>query len=89
MLPFGEFINKNFIEEKPIIILGDRWSGAVVTLQVDLLWMGSGDCTRFVQKVGAHRECAKLPARGILHSRDGTQTLSFDHLFEETDHFLR
>ena len=62
-----EFINKKFIPEKPIIIVGDYWSKVVETLKDELLWEGLGDCTRFVQKAGTPQECAALLGRRLLH----------------------
>ena len=65
-----EFINKKFIEEKPIIIVGDFWGNVVETLKDELLWEGLGDCTKFVQKVATAEECAALLKRRLLKSRD-------------------
>ena len=64
-----EFINKGFIPEKPIIIVGDFWGKVVETLKDELLWEGLGDCTKFVQKVATPEECAELLARRLLKSR--------------------
>ena len=63
-----EFINKKFIPEKPIIIVGDFWSKVVETLKDELLWEGLGDCTKIIQKVGTPRECAELLTRKLLQS---------------------
>ena len=61
-----EFINKRFIAEKPILILGDFWSGVVETLKDELLWEGLGDCTRFIQKVTSPKACAVLLKQKLL-----------------------
>ncbi len=63
-----EFINKKFIQEKPIVIVGDFWTKVVETLKDELLWEGLGDCTKFVQKVGTPRDCAEALARRLLRS---------------------
>ena len=65
-----EFINKKFIEEKPIVIVGDFWTRVVDTLKDQLLWEGLGDCTKFVQRVATPEECASLLKRRLLNSRD-------------------
>ena len=55
-----EFINKKFIDEKPIVIVGDFWTRVVDTLKDELLWEGLGDCTKFVRRVDSPEECAAL-----------------------------
>jgi hypothetical protein len=55
-----EFINKGFIPEKPIVVLGSFWSGVVETLREELVWEGLGDCTKFVKQAGTPQECAAL-----------------------------
>jgi uncharacterized protein (TIGR00730 family) len=55
-----EFINKGLLQEKPIVMVGDFWSGVVDTLREELLWEGVGDCTKFVQRVSSPEECAEL-----------------------------
>jgi uncharacterized protein (TIGR00725 family) len=55
-----EFINKKFIEEKPIVILGDFWTKVVETLKDELLWEGLGDCTKFIRRAESPLECATL-----------------------------
>ena len=63
-----EFINKRFIPEKPIVIVGDFWGKVVETLKDELLWEGLGDCTKFVQKVATPEECADLLKRRLGES---------------------
>jgi uncharacterized protein (TIGR00725 family) len=65
-----EFINKRFIPEKPIVIVGEFWGKVVETLKDELLWEGLGDCTKFVQKVATPEECAALLKRRLLDSGD-------------------
>jgi uncharacterized protein (TIGR00725 family) len=55
-----EFINKRFIPEKPIVIVGNFWTGVVDSLKDELLWEGLGDCTKFIQRVDSPQECALL-----------------------------
>jgi uncharacterized protein (TIGR00725 family) len=55
-----EFINKKFIEEKPIVIVGEFWIRVVESLKEELLWEGLGDCTKFIQRVDSPQECATL-----------------------------
>ncbi len=54
-----EFINKGISKEKPIVIIGEFWSGVVETLRAELLWEGVGDCTKFIRRVETPRECAE------------------------------
>ena len=61
-----EFINKKFIPEKPIILVGDFWGKVIETLKDELLWEGLGDCTKFVQKVATPQECAFLLKQRLL-----------------------
>jgi uncharacterized protein (TIGR00730 family) len=53
-----EFINKGLLAEKPILIIGDFWSGVVETLREELLWQGVGDCTKFIHCASSPVECA-------------------------------
>jgi uncharacterized protein (TIGR00730 family) len=53
-----EFINKGLLAEKPIVIIGDFWSGVVETLREELLWEGVGDCTKFIHCASSPVECA-------------------------------
>lgn len=61
-----EFINKQLIPEKPIIVVGDFWVKVIETLKDELLWEGLGDCTRFVQKAASPQECATLLKQRLL-----------------------
>lgn len=53
-----EFINKRLIQEKPIVVVGDFWSGVIATLRDELMWEGLGDCTRFIHQVNTPEQCA-------------------------------
>ncbi|MFH0989040.1 MAG: LOG family protein [bacterium] len=53
-----EIINKRMIDEKPIVLVGDFWSGVVETLRNELMWEGLGDCTSFIHEVGTPEACA-------------------------------
>ncbi|MDH3252850.1 MAG: LOG family protein [Ignavibacteria bacterium] len=46
-----EFMNKQMLPSKPIIIVGNFWDGVVTTLRNELAWEGLADCTRYVQVV--------------------------------------
>lgn len=61
-----EFINKKFIEERPIVTVGEFWSKVIETLKDELLWEGLGDCTKFVHSVESPRECAALLKQKLL-----------------------
>lgn len=55
-----EFINKGMMVERPIIVLGDFWSGVVKTLKDELDWEGLERCTRHVTLASSPEECAAL-----------------------------
>jgi len=61
-----EFINKGLLAEKPIVIIGDFWSGVVATLREELLWEGVGDCTKFIHCVSSPIECASFLKRQLI-----------------------
>jgi uncharacterized protein (TIGR00730 family) len=46
-----EFVNKDLIARKPIVLLGDFWSGVVETLKDEPASTGLNDFTRFLQTV--------------------------------------
>ncbi len=60
-----EYLNKGFIPEKPIIVVGNFWRGVVDTLKDELLWEGLGDCTKFIQQVSSPQECASVLKRSL------------------------
>ena len=60
-----EFINKDLLVEKPIVIIGGFWSGVVETLREELLWEGVGDCTKFIHCVSSPDECASFLKRSL------------------------
>ena len=60
-----EFINKGLLRERPIMIIGDFWSGVVETLRKELLWEGVGDCTKFIHRTSSPEECASYLKRRL------------------------
>ena len=61
-----EFINKGLLTEKPIVIIGDFWSGVVETLRKELLWEGVGDCTKFIHCASSPEECASFLKQQLI-----------------------
>jgi uncharacterized protein (TIGR00725 family) len=55
-----EFMNKNIISHKPIVIVGSFWNGVVRTLNEELAWEGLENCTRFVSVVSSPAECVSI-----------------------------
>jgi hypothetical protein len=55
-----EFINKNVVKEKPIVVFGDFWTPLIGTLRKQGLEEGIGDVTRFVLRVDSPQECARV-----------------------------
>jgi uncharacterized protein (TIGR00730 family) len=55
-----EFINKGFLKEKPIVIVGDFWNSVIETLREELLWEGIGNCTKYIHLSSSPEECAIL-----------------------------
>lgn len=43
-----EMMNKNVMNEKPIIVFGNFWNGVIGTLSNELLFEGKTSCTKFV-----------------------------------------
>jgi len=66
-----EFINKNILPEKPVIVVGSFWDGVLSTLREELAWEGQESCIRHVTVVGSPGECA-----GILRRRLNKETRS-------------
>ncbi len=55
-----EFMNKNVILEKPIVVVGNFWDSVVKTLHDELVWEGSEDATQFVTAVDNPKQCAEF-----------------------------
>lgn len=55
-----EFINKNVVKEKPIVVFGDFWTPVIGALRKQGLEEGIGDVTRFVQRIDTPQECARV-----------------------------
>lgn len=69
-----EFMNKGIMGEKPIVLLGDFWSGVVGTLKEELAWEGLDDCTKYVTIARSPEECARLLQQKLLKA-NGYQPL--------------
>ena len=61
-----EFINKGLFAERPIVIIGNFWSGVVETLREELLWEGAGDCTKFIHCASSPEECASFLKQQLI-----------------------
>ncbi len=55
-----EFINKRLLTEKPIVTIGNFWSGVVETMREELLWEGVGDCTKYIFRASSPEDCAEF-----------------------------
>jgi uncharacterized protein (TIGR00730 family) len=55
-----ELMNKTMMQEKPIVLVGDFWSGLVRTLKEELAREEREDCTRYVTVVATPEEAARL-----------------------------
>lgn len=53
-----EFTNKGLMLEKPIVLVGDFWTGVVETLKEEMEWEGPADATRYVSIVPSAAACA-------------------------------
>ncbi len=53
-----EFINKNVIREKPIVLVGNFWKGVVETLGEEL--QQEGATARFIHNVSTAEKCAEF-----------------------------
>ena len=43
-----EFMNKNVIEQKPVIVLGNFWDRVIDTLNQELMFEGKESCTHYI-----------------------------------------
>jgi len=55
-----EYMNKNIMKEKLIIIIGDFWKPVIQTLKAELIHEGLEDVTKFVTIVKSPKECIEL-----------------------------
>ncbi len=55
-----EFMNKGLMLERPIVLVGDFWTGVVETLKEELEWEGPADATRYVTIVPSAADCAAV-----------------------------
>jgi uncharacterized protein (TIGR00730 family) len=54
-----EFMNKNVMVEKPIIVVGNFWERVVETMRSELTFEGKGDCSRYVTEVSSPEDGAE------------------------------
>lgn len=64
-----EFMNKNVIKEKPIVLVGTFWKDVVETLKAELAWEGLSDCTRYVTIVETPKSCASYIKQQLKGNR--------------------
>lgn len=55
-----EFMNKQLMQEKPIVLVGDFWAGVVGTLKEEMEWEGLEDATRYVTIVPSAASCVNV-----------------------------
>jgi uncharacterized protein (TIGR00725 family) len=55
-----ELMNKTLLSERPIVLVGDFWSGVVKTLNDELAWEGLEKCTKYVFTAGNPAEAARF-----------------------------
>lgn len=54
-----EFMNKGLMPERPILTVGNFWTGVVETLKDELAWEGLQDCRRFVTSVASAQDAVQ------------------------------
>jgi uncharacterized protein (TIGR00730 family) len=60
-----EFVNKGFIDKKPIVTVGEFWDAVVDTLRRELVWEGRGDAAKYVSCASSPEECAEFLAKRL------------------------
>jgi uncharacterized protein (TIGR00730 family) len=55
-----EFMNKRLMTEKPVVLVGDFWTGVVGTLKEEMEWEGAADATRYITVAPSPAECAAI-----------------------------
>jgi uncharacterized protein (TIGR00730 family) len=55
-----EFMNKELMREKPILLVGPFWAGVVATLRDELAWEGGNDPTRSVTLTDAPADSGRI-----------------------------
>ena len=66
-----ELMNKTLMSNKPIVLVGDFWTGVVGTLKEELAWEGLENCTKYVTIVDSPTECALFLTREIRKGANG------------------
>lgn len=67
-----EFMNKNVMKEKPVVLVGHFWKRVLDTLREELEWEGLGDCTRYVTIVDSPAACASFINQQLNGPNHGT-----------------
>lgn len=60
-----EFINKNVIGAKPIIVIGDFWNRVVEIVQQELVAEGRTDTSPIIQQAGSAEDCVRMLAKRL------------------------
>ncbi len=68
-----EFTNKGLMLEKPIILVGDFWTGVVETLKEELEWEGPSGATQYVTIVPSATACAAVLRQRLTPADDRGQ----------------
>ncbi len=63
-----ELMNKKFMHEKPIVLLGRYWDNLVDTLREELAWEGLEDCTRYVRVAESPADAVRILREKLLTS---------------------
>ncbi len=66
-----EFTNKGLMLEKPIVLVGDFWTGVVETLKEELEWEGLSGATRYVTIVPSAAACAAVLRQRLSPADNG------------------
>ncbi len=55
-----EFMNKNLMQRKPFVVVGDFWNDVIGTLNDELAWEGNAQAAHFITVVHTPGECAEF-----------------------------
>jgi len=68
-----EFMNKNVIKEKPIVLVGTFWKDVVETLKEESAWEGLSNCARYVTIAETPKSCASYIKQQLKGDDNATQ----------------
>ncbi len=60
-----ETMNKGFLTQKPIVVVGGFWDQVIETLRAELIWEGIGDCTKLIVQAPTPEQAASFILKSL------------------------